>query len=280
MNQSCHAASAASSSSSAHQAVPLQPAASLQAARETAGGAALRSCAACGMHRLCLPMGLDAADVKRLDKIIGRRKVARDDFLYRIGDRFTSLYAVRVGHFKTYQESLDGDRQVTGFQMPGELMGMDAIGTERQQCDAVALQDSEVCEIPFARLEQLFSQMPVLLRHFHRMMSQEITNEQSVIMLLGNMRAEQRFVAFLLNLSSRYAARGYSSTRFQLRMTRQDMGNYLGLTIESISRLISRFRTLGLLTVQQREVEVVDLPALKRLAAGTAVGDKTQAQAV
>lgn len=220
------------------------------------------------MHQLCLPMGLEESDMKRLDKIIGRRKVARDDFLYRIGDRFTSLYAVRVGHFKTYQENLDGDRQITGFQMPGELLGMDAISTERHQCDAVALQDSEVCEIPFARLEQLFGQMPILLRHFHRIMSHEITSEQNVIMLLGNMRAEQRFAAFLVNLSSRYAARGYSSTRFQLRMTRQDVGNYLGLTIESISRLISKFRKQGLLAVEQRDVEVVDLAALKKLAAG------------
>jgi CRP/FNR family transcriptional regulator len=257
MHQPCHSALSAAS-----------PASPLAAAREAASSSALRSCAACGMHRLCLPTGLDEADMKRLDKIIGRRKVARDDFLYRIGDRFNALYAVRVGHFKTYQENLDGDRQITGFQMPGELLGMDAISTELHQCDAVALQDSEVCEIPFARLEQLFGQIPMLLRHFHRIMSHEITSEQNVIMLLGNMRAEQRFAAFLVNLSSRYAARGYSSTRFQLRMTRQDVGNYLGLTIESISRLISKFRKQGLLAVEQRDIEVMDLPALKKLAAG------------
>lgn len=265
MNQSCHSTPLAAS---ANTAAPLTQCSPLTAAREAAASSALRSCTACGMHQLCLPMGLDESDMKRLDKIIGRRKVARDDFLYRIGDRFTALYAVRVGHFKTYQENLDGDRQITGFQMPGELLGMDAISTEAHQCDAVALQDSEVCEIPFARLEQLFGQIPHLLRHFHRMMSHEITSEQNVIMLLGNMRAEQRFAAFLVNLSSRYAARGYSSTRFQLRMTRQDVGNYLGLTIESISRLISKFRKQGLLAVEQRDVEVIDLAALKRLAAG------------
>ncbi len=269
MNQPCHSSSPAAPTNGA---TALPHCASLTAAREAAASSALRSCTACGMHQLCLPMGLDESDMKRLDKIIGRRKVARDDFLYRIGDRFTALYAVRVGHFKTYQENLDGDRQITGFQMPGELLGMDAISTEHHQCDAVALQDSEVCEIPFARLEQLFGQIPHLLRHFHRIMSHEITSEQNVIMLLGNMRAEQRFAAFLVNLSSRYAARGYSSTRFQLRMTRQDVGNYLGLTIESISRLISKFRKQGLLAVEQRDVEVVDLAALKRLAAGMEAG--------
>ena len=219
MNQPCHSTSLAAGATNAT--ASLTSCSPLTAAREAAASSALRSCTACGMHQLCLPMGLDESDMKRLDKIIGRRKVARDDFLYRIGDRFTALYAVRVGHFKTYQENLDGDRQITGFQMPGELLGMDAISTEQHQCDAVALQDSEVCEIPFARLEQLFGQIPHLLRHFHRMMSHEITSEQNVIMLLGNMRAEQRFAAFLVNLSSRYAARGYSSKLFHLMMSRQ-----------------------------------------------------------
>ncbi|WP_034298784.1 fumarate/nitrate reduction transcriptional regulator Fnr [Herbaspirillum sp. RV1423] len=227
-----------------------------------------RSCSGCSMHQICLPMGLDECDTQRLDKIIGRRKIARDTHLYRIGDRFTSLYAVRVGHFKSYQENLAGDRQITGFQMTGELLGMDAISSQRYQCDAVALDDSEVCEIPFFMLENLFTQMPTLLRHFHRVMSQEITSEQRVIMILGNMRAEQRFAAFLVNLSVRYATRGYSPTRFQLRMTREDIGNYLGLTIESISRMIAKMRKDGLIEVQQRNVEVLDLASLTKLAAG------------
>ncbi|RJF96588.1 fumarate/nitrate reduction transcriptional regulator Fnr [Noviherbaspirillum cavernae] len=227
-------------------------------------------CSACSMHELCLPMGLDEADMNRLDQIIGRRrKVVRDSTLYRVGDPFTNLYAIRLGHFKTYQINPDGDQQITGFQMAGELLGMDAISTDRHHCNAVALEDSEVCEIPFARLENLFSDMPTLLRHFHRMMSQEITREQSVMLLLGNMRAEQRFAAFLVNLSSRYAARGYSSTSFQLRMSREEIGNYLGLTIESISRLLSKFKKRGLLKVSNRELEIVDLPIVKALAAGT-----------
>ncbi|WP_211465321.1 fumarate/nitrate reduction transcriptional regulator Fnr [Collimonas silvisoli] len=230
---------------------------------------ALRSsCLSCSMHQLCLPMGLDESDMQRLDGIIGRRRVPRDGVLYRIGDKFTALYAVRVGQFKTYQANPDGAEQITGFQMSGELLGMDAISTDMHQCDAMALEDSEVCEIPFARLEELFSDIPALLRHFHRIMSKEITREQSVILLLGNMRAEQRFAAFLVNLSSRYAARGYSSTNFQLRMTREDIGNYLGLTIESISRLLSRLKKDGLLAVSNRNLELLDLPALKALAAG------------
>ncbi len=232
------------------------------------------SCSACSMHQLCLPMGLGESDMTRLDDIIGRRrKIAKDTHLYRIGDPFTNLYAIRLGHFKTFQVSHSGEQQVTGFQMAGELLGMDAISTEHHHCDAMALEDSEVCEIPFPRLEELFGTIPSLLHHFHRMMSQEITREQNVMLLLGNMRAEQRFAAFLINLSSRYAARGYSSTTFQLRMSREEIGNYLGLTIESISRLLSRLKKQGLLRVANREIELLDITKMRALAAGTEICD-------
>jgi CRP-like cAMP-binding protein len=145
----------------------------------------------------------------------------------------------------------------------------DAISTDRHHCDAIALEDSEVCEIPFVRLEGLFGDMPTLLRHFHRMMSQEITREQNVMLLLGNMRAEQRFAAFLVNLSSRYAARGYSSTGLQLRMSREDIGSYLELTIESISRRLSKYKKQGLLKVSNRALEIVDVHVMKAVAART-----------
>ena len=227
-------------------------------------------CATCSMHQLCLPMGLDTADMDRLDQIIGRRrKIVRGATLFRIGDPFVSLYAIRLGHFKTYQINPNGEEQVTGFQMGGELLGMDAISADRHHCNAVALEDSEVCEIPFSSLQQLLADMPTLLRHFHRMMSQEITREQGVMLLLGNMQATQRFAAFIVNLASRYEARGYSSTKFQLRMSREEIGNYLGLTIESISRLLSKFKKSGLLKVSNREIELLNPSRLKAITAGT-----------
>ncbi|HEY0064573.1 MAG TPA: fumarate/nitrate reduction transcriptional regulator Fnr [Telluria sp.] len=233
-------------------------------------GALKASCANCSMHQLCLPMGLDDNDISRLDQIIGRRRrLARDERLYQMDEPFRNLYAIRFGHFKTYQVNAGGEQQITGFQMAGELLGMDAISGDRHHCDAVALEDSEVCEIPFARLEELFGHVPTLLRHFHRIMSQEITREQNVMLLLGNMRAEQRFAVFLVNLSARYAARGYSPASFQLRMSREDIGNYLGLTIESISRLLSRFKKQGWLKVDKREVTLLDPVMIKALAAGT-----------
>jgi CRP/FNR family transcriptional regulator len=228
------------------------------------------SCSNCSMHQLCLPMGLDDAEMSRLDQVIGlRRRIAKDERLYQMDEPFRNLYAIRFGHFKTYQINAAGEQQITGFQMNGELLGMDAISGDRHHCDAVALEDSEVCEIPFTRLEDLFGEVPTLLRHFHRIMSQEITREQNVMLLLGNMRAEQRFAVFLINLSTRYAARGYSATQFQLRMSREDIGNYLGLTIESVSRLLSRFKKQGWLRVDKREVTLLDPAMLKAMAAGT-----------
>lgn len=227
------------------------------------------SCGVCSMRHLCLPMGLDEDDMQRLDQLIQqRRKVVKGTHLYRMNDGFVNLYAVRLGHFKTYQVNTGGEQQVTGFQMAGELLGMDAISSEMHQCDAVALEDSEVCEIPFMRLEELFGKVPSLLRHFHRIMSQEITREQSAMLLLGNMRADCRLAAFLVNLSTRYATRGYSSTCFQLRMSREEIGNYLGLTIESISRLLSKFRKQGWVRVDNREIELLDMPNLRLLATG------------
>lgn len=231
----------------------------------------LRSgCATCSMRELCLPVGLNLEDMSRLDEIIRkRRRVAKGHLLYRAGDPFLSLYAIRLGHFKTYQVQRDGSQQITGFLMTGEMLGMDAISSEIHQCDAMALEDSEVCEIPFAQLEQLFSEMPPLLRQFHRMMSHEITREQSVMLLLGSMPADQRFAAFLVNLSTRYAARGMSASSFQLRMGREEIGNYLSLTIESISRLLSKFKKLGLIKVDNRTIAIEDLPRLRNIATGS-----------
>ncbi len=212
---------------------------------------------------MCLPTGLDESDMQRLDGIMVRRRVPKDGILYSMGESFRSLYAIRVGHFKTYQLACNGQEHISAFQMTGDLLGMDAISTDQHHCYAVALEDSEVCEIPFTRLQGLFSDIPPLLRHFHRTMSQEIMREQSAMFLLGNMSAEQRFSAFLVNLSLRYKARGYSSTNYQLRMSREDIGKYLGLTIESVSRLLSKFRAISWISVDRREVTLLDLPALK-----------------
>ena len=231
-------------------------------------------CVSCALNKLCLPMGLDETETGLLDRIISRRRrVDRDENLFRMEDPFKNLYAVRFGHFKTFRINPSGGQQVVGFQMAGDLMGLDAIGAQRHQSAAVALEDSEVCEIPFARLEELSAEVPHLQRHFNRIMSHEITREQSVMLFLGGMRAEQRFAVFLMNLSVRYAARGYSPARFQLRMSREEIGNYLGLTIESVSRLLLKFKQKGWLQVDKRAIEITDRSCIEALASGLAAAE-------
>jgi len=226
-------------------------------------------CAQCSLRKICLPMGLSGTEIQSLDRIVGHpRRVARGASLFRMNDPFHKIYAIRFGYFKTYQLNARGEQQITGFQMPGELLGLDAVGAEHHHCGASTLEDSEVCEIPFSQLEELFSEIPALLRHFHRLMAQEITREQNAMLLLATMRSDQRIAVFLSNLSARQAARGYSGACFQLRMMREEVGNYLGMTIESVCRQLSRFRKSGLVRVTKREVEILDPVGLRELACG------------
>jgi len=192
-----------------------------------------------------------------------RRPIKRGEHLFRLGEPFDSVYAARSGFFKTKLLLEDGREQVTGFHMAGELMGMDGIGTERHTCDAVALEDSEVCVIPFERLEVLSREMEALQRHFHKVMSREIVREHGVMLLLGSMRAEERLAAFLLNLSQRLSTRGYSPSEFILRMTREEIGSYLGLKLETVSRVFSKFQEEGSIAVQQKNIRILDPKGLR-----------------
>lgn len=229
------------------------------------------SCASCALNKMCLPTGLNEADAGRLDRIVARRRrYERGDTLYATGDAFKNLHAVRFGHFKAFRINPSGDQQIVGFHMTGEVLGLDAIGAGHHHSTAVALEDSEICEIPFAQLDELFTELPQMQRHFHRLMSQEIMREQSAMMFLGSMMAEQRLALFLLNQGKLYGARGYSSSTFQLRMSREDIGNYLGMTIESVSRLLKRFVDKGWMRVAQREVELLDRSSIESLASGMA----------
>jgi CRP/FNR family transcriptional regulator len=218
------------------------------------------------MQELCLPAVVSEDDLNRLELIMSKRhRVPRGDTLYRSGDVFSSLYAVRLGHFKTVFEQGPAAKQIIGFQMSGDILGMEGIGAARHQCASVAIEDSEVCEIPYSRLEALLTELPTLQAHFHRMMSREINREHRVMLLLGSMAADQRVAAFLLNLSRRYETRGFSSTHFLLRMTREEIGNYLGLTIESVSRVFSRFKRNGWIEGSPRDIRLLDRPALQAL---------------
>jgi CRP/FNR family transcriptional regulator len=225
-------------------------------------------CGDCNTGGLCLSTGLDSGSKLRFDRLVGQhRRIAAGDTLYRTGQPLRSLYALRCGFFKTRRHGPAGD-QITGFPMAGELMGLEAVGTGIHQSDAIALEDSIVCELPFAGLERLFEDIPGLHRRFYRLMSCEINREQHLMLLLGHMRAEQRMATFLADMGAAYAARGYSPAQFQLRMSREDIGSYLGLTIESISRLLGRFTKLGLITVDKRAVVLTDPQRIAEMASG------------
>lgn len=224
------------------------------------------ACASCNLRELCLPVGLTTEDLEHLDTMVSTRKtVPRGDALFRTGDAFQSLYAVRTGFFKTCVSSEDGRDQVTGFQMAGELLGLDGIGNERHACDAVALEDSQVCVLPFSQLEQLSRDFGNLQRQLHKVMSREIVRDHGVMLLLGSMRAEERLAAFLLNLTQRLQARGFSGSSLVLRMTREEIGSYLGLKLETVSRTFSKFQDDGLLDVKQRQIRILDQGGLQKL---------------
>ncbi|MBI2312268.1 MAG: fumarate/nitrate reduction transcriptional regulator Fnr [Betaproteobacteria bacterium] len=226
------------------------------------------ACSSCSLQELCLPIGLNKEEIGYLDDLVYRkRQVKRGDHLYRAGMPFESLYAVRNGFFKTYVLYEDGREQVTGFQMMGEIMGLDAISTDAHTCHAVALEDSDICEVPFEKLEDLSRKVPALQHHFHKMMSREIVRDQGLMLLLGSMTADERLATFLLNLSQRFGARGYSRTEFLLRMTREEIGNYLGLKLETVSRAFSRFQDEGLIEVQNKAIQILDLEALNHVIA-------------
>ncbi len=228
------------------------------------------ACSSCNLRELCLPVGIAEEQLERLDALVAtRRTVPRGDPLFRIGDPFQAVYAVRTGFFKTRVSAEDGRDQVTGFQMAGELLGLDGIGTDRHTCDAVALEDSQVCIIPYHQLEDLSREISDLQRHFHRIMSREIVRDHGVMLLLGSMRAEERLAAFLLNLTQRLRSRGFSASSLVLRMTREEIGSYLGLKLETVSRAFSKFQDDGVLEVKQRQIRVLDAEALQALVNGS-----------
>ncbi|HTL25743.1 MAG TPA: fumarate/nitrate reduction transcriptional regulator Fnr [Burkholderiales bacterium] len=226
-------------------------------------------CSGCNLRELCLPAGLDEEDLRRLDSVVyTRRRVKRGEALFDAGDEFQSIYSIRSGFFKTTTIDNEGREQVTGFNMPGELLGMDGIGSGAYHANAVALEDSEVCVLPFSLVESLGREVPALQRHLFSVLSREIVRDHGVMMLLGSMRAEERLATFLLGLSRRFSRRGYSPTEFHLRMTREEIGNYLGLKLETVSRLFSRFQADGLIEVEQKHVRIVDVDGLEALLRG------------
>ncbi|HEY6966297.1 MAG TPA: helix-turn-helix domain-containing protein [Burkholderiales bacterium] len=224
------------------------------------------TCSSCNLREMCLPAGLCLEDMERVEKLVyARRKLKRGESLFAAGDDFRAVYSVRSGFFKSSLTDGEGREQVTGFFMGGELLGMDGIGTGRYHGTATALEDSEVCVLPYALIERIAGEVPALQRHLHSVLAREIVRDHGVMMLLGSMRAEERLAAFLTNLSKRFVRRGYSASDFHLRMTREEIGSYLGLKLETVSRLFSQFQKDGLIEVEQKHVRILDIPGLDAL---------------
>lgn len=224
------------------------------------------ACSSCNLRELCLPLGLNSQEIDKLDRVISsRRRIKRGSALFSAGEKFTSLYAVRSGFFKTCITTVDGRDQVTGFQMTGEIIGLDGIVNDHHSCDAIALEDAEVCVMPFDQVEELSREFTTLQHHIHKIMSREIVRDHSVMLLLGSMRAEERLAAFLLNLVQRLHARGFSQSELVLRMTREEIGSYLGMKLETVSRTFSKFVEDGVIEVKQRYVHIKNTDALRQI---------------
>ena len=225
------------------------------------------SCSTCRLSSLCLPLALEGAEIDVLDRIVQRSKpLQKGQHLYRESEHFQSVFAVRSGTLKAYRTTDSGREQVTGFYFPGEILGMDGIGNNRHASSARALETAAVCEIPFTALETLSAKMPHLQRHFFQLMSREIAEDQQLITLLSKSSADARVAALLVSISTRNARRQLSAIRFRLSMSRVDIGNYLGLTVETVSRVFSRMQKLGVLRVENKEIEILDRDALVEMA--------------
>ncbi len=225
------------------------------------------NCNQCSLGNICLPTALEKEEIDKLDMIVRRRRaLSKNDHLYRCMDNFQSVYAIRSGHIKTYQVTEDGEEQVTGFYFPGEIVGLDGIGKNHYMNNAKALEKTAICEIPFHQFQQLTAEFPQLQMHFFQLMGKEITSDQQLITLLSKKTAEQRIATFILTISSRKSRHNQSSEHFTLPMSRTDIANYLGLTIETVSRIFSKLAKSDAITINNKNVQICDLNKLRVLA--------------
>ena len=218
------------------------------------------------LHKLRMPMGLPANLMEKLDELVyARKRIKAGTTLYHAGSHFHSIYAVKTGFIKMATLHEDGREQITGFYMTGEILGFDGIATDEHMCTTVALEDSEVCAIPFDRLEHAGHELEDIQHHLYRLMSREIVRDHTIMMLLGSMHGEERLAAFMLNLSQRFQLRGYSPYSLVLRMKREEIGSYLGMKVETVSRIFSKFQEQGLLEVHQKNIRILNMQGLRAL---------------
>jgi CRP/FNR family transcriptional regulator len=223
-------------------------------------------CKECNLRELCFPHGMNDEELTNMDAVVEQPKpLHKNDLLFRDGDKNEALYAVRSGCIKTMTESANGDEQIVGFHLPGELLGLDGFGEGIHTCNALALETSSVCELPIDKLESLCHEVPGLQRQMRRIMGREVAGDHRMLLLLGKMSAEERLASFLLSLSSRMQERHWKGNEFNLSMPRQDIANYLGMAVETVSRLFAVFQNEKIIEVDRRHITIVDMPRLKAI---------------
>lgn len=224
-------------------------------------------CEDCALNLICLPVAVSETELHRLETIIQRgRPLQRGDHVYRSGAPFESIYAVRSGALKTYRLTPEGDEQIMGFHLPGEIFGLGGLGARVHPNATVALETAAVCEIPFEQVETLSRDLPGLQRHIFQLLSREIGDDEQLLVLLSKRSAEERIAALLLSLSARFRRRNLSATRFRLPMSRSDIGNYLGLVVETVSRIFTRLQSQGVIAVAGKEIEILQPQVLTEIA--------------
>lgn len=233
------------------------------------------TCSNCNLSELCLPRGINKENLKKLTNTVRQTGIHEGgQFLFRAGDPFKNLIAIRTGTIKLFMVDENGEEQILGFYFPGEILGLDAIETDKHTCNAVTLETSSFCTFPYSRLDELCKMIPELRMQMFKFMSRELSLENRLLLTLGKRNADEKLATFLVTLSDRFKRMGYSSTAFHLAMSRQDIGNYLGLTIETVSRVLSRFNKDGLVKIDRKQVQLLDLDALKSLSVTYCEGEK------
>jgi CRP/FNR family transcriptional regulator len=224
-------------------------------------------CQTCALNALCLPLSLNDNDMDRLDDIIRRgRPIQKGTLLFQQGEPFQSVYAVRTGALKTYTIAASGEEQITGFHLASEIIGLSGYDSGTYPLTAKALETTTVCEIPISQLDQLSDELPDLRRQLMRNMSGEIRHDQNMMMLLSKKNAEERIASFLVDISERFVRRGFSHTQYRLSMSRVDISNYLGLAVETVSRVFTRFQKNELIATQGKEITLLDAKTLYQMA--------------
>jgi CRP/FNR family transcriptional regulator len=237
-----------------------------------------KTCAACGLHQLCLPATLGSDDLHRLDEILqARRPLERGQAVFRSEMPFHSLYVVRSGSFKSYTTNEQGDSQVLGFHLPGEILGFDAVSTDQHQCTAEALERSTVCEVPYHKFSQISSELPELQRQWMRVLSRETQLDHEHLVMMGRRQAQERLAIFLKCLSARYRRLQRDPLALTLGLSRYELANYLGLVVETVSRLFTRMQAAGVLEVHRKTVRILDLAKLEEMCGAAQDGDRRAA---